>query len=225
LVSPDFFLAQVFCRTFIATYLLYRRAGVKHLEACTIIDLIEERLGKPEADACKAHLKACSVCVEEYHFWRQMNSTLRSERLENPSEELTQQCISIFPGAPAASGFIRVLGQIVFDSLIGPVAALATRGVEGGARQLVVHIDEVDIHLRIAGSGSKQRIQGQILPRGQGTAVNAACITLLALGRSTQSTKSDDLGLFDFRDVPRAPLVMSVKLLSSRLVGYLSIPE
>ena len=197
---------------------------MSHLEASTIIDLVEERLGEPEVGACKAHLKTCSVCVAEYQFWRQMNATLMSERLQDPSEELIQQCITIFPGAPAGGGFRRVLGRIVFDSLIGPVAALATRG-ESGARQLVVHIDEVDIHIRIAGSGSKQRIQGQLLPRGHGTAVNAACVTLLALGRSTQSTTSDDLGLFDFRDVPRAPLVMSVKLRSSRLVGFLSIPE
>jgi len=195
-----------------------------HVETSTIIDLIEERLGEPEVGACKGHLKTCSVCEEEYHFWRQMNATLRSERLKDPSEELTQRCISIFPGAPAAKGFRRVLGKIVFDSFFTPTVVLATRG-ESGARQIVAHIDEVDIHLRIAGSGSKQRIQGQILPRGRGTAVNAACVTLLALGRATQSTTSDDLGLFDFRDVPRAPLVMSVKLRSSHLVGFLSIPE
>jgi hypothetical protein len=197
---------------------------MSHLETSTIMDFIEERLGASEVSACEAHLKTCSVCEQEYHFWRQMNAILTSERLEDPSEEQTQECISIFPGAPPASGFRRVLGKILFDSIFAPPPALAIRG-EGGARQIVAHIEEVDIHLRIAGSGSKQRIQGQILPRGQGTAVNAACVTLLALGRTTQSTTSDDLGLFDFRDVPKAPLVMSVKLRSSRMVGFLSIPE
>jgi hypothetical protein len=144
-----------------------------HLETSTIIDFIEERLGASEVSACEAHLKTCSVCEQEYRFWRQMNATLTSERLEDPSEEQTQECISIFPGAPAASGFRRVLGKILFDSVFAPPPALAIRG-EGGARQIVAHIEDVDIHLRIAGSGPKQRIQGQILPRGQGTAVNAA---------------------------------------------------
>jgi len=195
-----------------------------HVETSMMIDLIEGRLGGPEVAACKAHLKTCSVCEEEYHFWRQMNTTLTSMRLESPSDELTQQCISIFPGAPPSGGFRRVLGKIVFDSFFGPSVVLAARG-ESSARQIVVRIDEVDIHLRIAGSGARRRIQGQILPRGQGTTVDAACVTLLALGRSTQSTTSDALGLFDFRDVPKVPLVMSVKLQSSRLVGYLSIPE
>jgi len=197
---------------------------MNHVETAVIIDLVEERLSGPEAAACKAHLDACPVCAETYHFWWQFNSMLGSERLVDASEQLTERCISIFPGAPPESGFRQIIGQIVFDSFLRPAPALAIRG-ERDARQMVVQMEEVDVHLRITGTGSKQTIQGQILPRGDETAIQGACITLLALGRTTRSTTSDHLGVFDFRDVPKAPLIVSIKSPASRFVGVLSIAE
>src|SRR5436853_5099805 len=149
---------------------------------------------------------------------------LAAERLVDASEQLTERCISIFPGAPPESGFRQIIGQVVFDSFLRATPALAIRG-ERDARQMVVHMEEVDVHLRITGAGSRQTIQGQILPRGDESSVNGACVTLLVLGRTTRSTTSDHLGVFDFRDVPKAPLIVSVKLQASRLVGVLSIDE
>ena len=197
---------------------------MNHLETSVIMDLVEQRLSESETAACKAHLDACSVCAETYHFWWQFNAMLASGHLVDASEQLTERCISIFPGAPPESGFRQIIGQVIFDSFLRPTPALAIRG-ERDARQMVVHMEEVDVHLRITGTGSKQTIQGQILPRGDKTAVNGACVTLLALGRTTRSAMSDHLGIFDFKDVPKAPLIVSVKLQASRFVGVLSIGE
>jgi len=86
-------------------------------------------------------------------------------------------------------------------------------------------MDEVDVHLRITGTHSKLNVQGQILPRIEGISIDGARLTLLALGQTTRSTTSDHLGVFDFRDVPEATLVMSVELASSRFTGVVSVPE
>jgi hypothetical protein len=198
--------------------------GMNHLETSVIIDLVEQRLSEAEAAACKAHLDTCSVCAETYQSWCQFNSTLAPEPLVDASEELIKRCISIFPGAPPESGFRQTIGQVVFDSLLRPTPALGIRG-ERDARQTVFHMDKIDVHIRITGTGSRQTIKGQILPRGDETAVNAACVTLLALGRTTRSTTSDHLGVFDFRDVPKAPTIITIKLQASRFVGVLSIGE
>jgi hypothetical protein len=197
---------------------------MNHLQESVIIDFVEQRLSEADAASCGAHLEACSVCAEVYHFWWHFHSTITSERLADAAEQLIQRCIGIFPGAPPESGFRQVIGQIVFDALLQPAAALAIRG-EADARQMVFHVEDVDIHLRISGTGSRQAIQGQILPRGDETAITGAYVTLLALGRATLSTTSDRFGVFDFRDVPKAPLIMSINLQSSRLVGVLSITE
>lgn len=53
----------------------------------------------------------------------------------------------------------------------------------------------------------------------------ARALILLALGRTTRSTTSDELGMFEFRDVPKAQLLMIVKLESGRFVGLISVNE
>lgn len=197
---------------------------MNHLDSSVIIDFVEQRLSEADTASCSAHIEACSACAEICHFWRYFHSTITSARLSDASEQLIQRCIGIFPGAPPESGFRQVIGQIVFDAFLQPAAAGAVRG-ELNARQMVFHVEDMDIHLRISGTGSKQAIQGQILPRGDASAITGAYVTLLALGRATLSTTSDRFGVFDFRDVPKAPLIMSIKLQSSRLVGVLSITE
>jgi hypothetical protein len=197
---------------------------MNHPETSVIMDFIEQRLSEADAASCREHIEVCSICAEVYHFWWHFHSSITSERLVDAPEQLIQRSIDIFPGAPPESGFRQVIGQIVFDAFVQPAVALAIRG-EPDARQMVFHVEDVDVHLRIIGTGSKQMIQGQILPRGNEIAINGACVTLLALGRSTLSTTSDRFGVFDFRDVPPAPLIMSIKLESSRLVGLLSVTE
>ena len=195
---------------------------MNHLETSDIIDLVEQRLSETETAAGKTHLEVCPVCADTYRYWWQFNAMLASGQLVDASEQLTERCIGIFPGAPPESGFRQIIGQVVFDSFLRPAPVLAIRG-ERDARQMVVQMEEIDVHLRITGTGSKQTIQGQILPRGEKTAVNGACINLLALGRTTRSTTSDHLGVFDFKDVPKVHLILSVKLQASGFVGVLSI--
>jgi len=188
------------------------------------MDFIEQRLSEPERAECEAHIETCSVCKEMFQFWWQFRSTIASERLVDAPEDLITDCIAIFPGAPAPAGFRQNIGRVLFDSFFDPAPALAIRG-ERAARQMVIQMDEVDIHLRITGTESKQNIQGQILPRSDGISVDGARITLLALGKSTQSTTSNHLGVFCFTDVSKAPLVMSVEVGSSHFTGLLSVAE
>jgi len=110
---------------------------MNHLETSVIIDLVEQRLSESETAACKTYLEGCSVCANTYQYWWQFNARLASGRLVDASEQLTERCISIFPGAPPESGFRQIIGQVIFDSLLRPMPALAIRG-ERGARQRVV---------------------------------------------------------------------------------------
>jgi hypothetical protein len=197
---------------------------MNHPDTSVILDFIEKRLSESEAAVCKGHLEACSICTETYQFWRQFNSTPPSQPLRDAPDQLTERCISIFPGAPAESGFRQIIGLIVFDSFLWTIPVLAIRG-EREARQMVFHMEKIDVHLRITGAGSKQTIQGQILPRSDETVVDAASITLLALGRTTLSAMTDHLGVFDFREVPNVPVIISIKLQANRFVGVLSISK
>ena len=195
-----------------------------HFDVAAVMDFLEQRLPEQEIAAYGVHMETCSICAEMYHFWWHFLSTITSERLVDAPERLINRCIGIFPGAPARNGFRQEFGRILFDSFFQPAPAPAIRG-EHAARQIVIQMDEVDVHLRITGTHSKLNVQGQILPRIEGISIDGAHLTLLALGQTTRSTTSDHLGVFDFRDVPKATLVMSVELASSRFTGVVSVPE
>ena len=195
-----------------------------HFDVAAVMDFREQRLPEQEIAAYGVHMETCSICAEMYHFWWHFLSTITSERLVDAPERLINRCIGIFPGAPARDGLRQEFGRVLFDSFFQPAPALAIRG-EHAARQIVIQMDEVDVHLRITGTHSKLNVQGQILPRIEGISIDGAHLTLLALGQTTRSTTSDHLGVFDFRDVPKATLVMSVELASSRFTGVVSVPE
>src|SRR2546425_1002408 len=119
-----------------------------HLEVARVMDFIEQRLSEPEMADYEGHIDTCSACKKMYQFWWHFRTTVAAERLVDAPEQVIRRCIGIFPGAPAPDGFRQEIGRILFDSFFQPAPVLGIRG-ERAARQMVIQMDGLDIHLRI----------------------------------------------------------------------------
>ena len=109
----------------------------------------------------------------------------------------------------------------LFDSHAQPALA-GTRGTED-ARHLVLRAEGFDIHVKVSGVAPSRQMAGQILARGGPVPVNNARLHLLRDGERLATTVADELGEFQFNDVPEGLLSLQVDLPNLTVVGALSL--
>jgi hypothetical protein len=195
-----------------------------HLRAETVLDLLDGRLDKDQEAFWKRHLEICKDCAQEAERWKDFNSDLKRSRLKSASEQDLQKAMSIFPESPGGErhGVRSVLASIVFDSLLQPAFAGA-RGVSSAARQLVMHAEEFDIHVKIWGDDNNRQMLGQLLPRSGEDFVHTARFHLLRNGERIETTAVDELGEFRFSDVPDGHLSLQIDLPNLTVIGALNV--
>ena len=115
-----------------------------------------------------------------------------------------------------------VLASIVFDSFLQP-AFSGARGVASAARQLVMHAEEFDIHVKIWGDDNHRQMLGQLLPRSREDFVQRARFHLLRNGERIETTAVDDMGEFHFIDVPEGNLSLQIDLPNLTVIGALNV--
>lgn len=109
----------------------------------------------------------------------------------------------------------------LFDSHAQPKLA-GTRG-DTDARQLVLRAEGFDIHVKVIGTAPFRQMNGQILTRGAPVPVERARLHLLRDGERLATTLADQLGEFQFNDVPEGLLSLQVDLPNLTVVGALSL--
>jgi len=197
-----------------------------HLSPEIAFDLLEGRLLRDQEAFWKQHLEICRDCAEYVEGWRTMGTTLRRSHLESAPDEELQEAINVFPSSlEQKSSTIRsVIASIIFDSFAEPAFA----GVRGGAapaRQLVMHAEEFDIHVKIWGDSDRRQMLGQLLPRNGKNFVNTARFHLLRNGERIETTAVDDVGEFHFSDVPEGDLSLQIDLPNLTVIGALNMKE
>jgi hypothetical protein len=197
-----------------------------HLSPEIAFELLEGRLLPDQAAFWKQHLEICRDCAEQVEGWRTIGITLRRSHLKSAPDEELQEAINVFPYSPGQKNpTIRsVIASIIFDSFAEPAFA----GVRGGAapaRQLVMHAEEFDIHVKIWGDSDRRQMLGQLLPRNGKNFVNTARFHLLRNGERIETTAVDDVGEFHFSDVPEGDLSLQIDLPNLTVIGALNVKE
>jgi hypothetical protein len=108
--------------------------------------------------------------------------------------------------------------HVIFDSSLASKSS-GTRGASA-VRQVRFLARDVDIHLKISGSG-KKTVVGQVSVGA--TAVRNGLVTLLAGDETVDSAVSDDSGEFTLRDVAAGKITMEIFIPSRRIIATLDV--
>ena len=197
---------------------------MSHVDAATIIDLVEQRMPESARETYQQHLAACQHCGEEYDFWWTFLSGLGPSRLTDAPNDLIDECIAMFPKTKRPfAGFQRA--RILFDSFRQPLPAMGMRGGSADSRRLVIRVDDLDVHIRISGKQYCRTIQGQLLFLDSKELIDGAQISLCILGRANQLTSTNTYGEFRFDGVPAGPAHFLINLSSQGRIAQFSIKE
>jgi hypothetical protein len=195
-----------------------------HVDAATIIDLVEQRMPETEREAYQQHLAACQHCTEEYDFWWTFLSGLGPSLLTDAPKDLVDECIAMFPRTKRPfAGFQQA--RTLFDSFRQPLPAMGLRGASIDSRRLVIRVDDLDVHIRISGKPYSRTIQGQLLCLDSKELIDSAQISLSILGRPGQLTYTNTLGEFRFDGVPAGSAHFLINLSSQGRIAQFSIKE
>jgi hypothetical protein len=197
---------------------------MSHVDAATIIDLVEQRLPESAREPYQRHLAVCPHCTEEYDFWWTFLSGLGPSRLTDAPKDLIDECVAMFPKTKRPfGGFQRA--HVLFDSFRQPLPAMGLRGGSVDSRRLIIRVDDLDVHIKISGKQYSRTIQGQLLFLDSKEVIDGAQISLCILGRANQFTCTNTFGEFRFDGVPAGPAHFLINLSSQGRIAQFSIKE
>jgi len=195
-----------------------------HLNTEVALDLIEGRLEPEQESFWKRHMEICGTCAMDILRWKEIRVDLKRSHLASAPEQDVEKTLAIFPAPEPRSTIRSVLASIIFDSLLQPALAGA-RGSVSPARQLVLHVADFDIHIKLWGTKAHRQMIGQLLPRETGEFVGSIRCHLIRNGEKIESTVTDQLGEFRFSDVPEGDLSLQLDLPNVTIIGALNIAE
>jgi hypothetical protein len=195
---------------------------MRHVDPAIMMDMVEQRASKSKHECYEQHLTDCRRCAAEYDSWWTFLSGLGPSSLTDAPTELINECIAIYrKPEPLPSRIQRA--SLLFDSFLQPLAAAGLRGTPAESRQIVLHTQVFDVHMKISGKESNRRIMAQLLPSQPDTLVDGAQIQLHIPGCPAQVTRSNELGQFTFSEVPNRPLSFFIELPSSGSIIQFSV--
>ena len=195
---------------------------MRHVDPAIMIDMIEQRASKSEREPYEQHVTDCRRCAAEYDSWWTFLSGLCPSSLTDAPTELINECIAIYrKPEPLPSRFQRA--SLLFDSFFQPLAVAGLRGTPAESRQVVLHTQVFDVHVKVSGKESDRRIMAQLLPLQPDTIVEGAQIQLHIPGCPSQVTRSNELGQFTFSGVPNGTLLFFIELPSSGNIIQFSV--
>ena len=115
-----------------------------------------------------------------------------------------------------------IVAAILFDSLTQPFAD--ARGAMD-SRQVVMHAEELDIHLKISANRSQHQILGQVFARNETQFLSKVRVQLLLDSKPFKTTWSDNFGQFQFDEVPEGAVRLQLDLPRLTVVGGITINE
>ena len=195
---------------------------MRHVDPAIMIDMIEQTASKSERKSYEQHLTDCPRCAAEYDSWWTFLSGLGPSSLTDAPTELINEGIAIYrKPEPLPSRIQRA--SLLFDSFLQPLAVAGLRGTAAESRQVVLHTEVFDVHVKISGKESDRRIMAQLLPSQPDTIVDRAKIQLHIPDCPAQVTRSNELGQFTFSGVPNGPLLFFIELPSLGSIVQFSV--
>jgi len=194
-----------------------------HLKPENALDLLEKRLDKVHELSWNQHLQGCKDCAKILDQWRELRSGLKRSHLRSAPNDDLRQAELLFRSAPepGASKLRRVLAAVIFDSFLEP--ALAGARGSGTSRQLVLHSEILDIHVKIWGEHGHRQLMGQLMLHTNDRFGEQVHCHLLQKGKRVDTTTIEDLGEFHFTRVPDGELTLEIDLPTLTIIGALDI--
>lgn len=169
----------------------------RHLSSATLLELLAKVHTEVPAGALK-HLRECARCSGDLADLRLLAASLRDTGTEPSSEALARAYALLEPKLPRRSEVkCFTLARLVHDS--GSFPAVPSVRAPMGSRQQVWRTPEVDVDLRLEGSGlgSPAALLGQVLPRGRRRSPSSeGRVWLLEPGRAVSSSSVTQSGEF-----------------------------
>jgi hypothetical protein len=197
-----------------------------HLNSEIAVDFIEVRLPKDEQTFWQKHLEGCNECTEDLGSWQQLVTDLKRSHLKSVPAAVRNNVIEFFPRrrGESGSGVRSVIATLIFDSF-RQTAFAGARGPSAAARQLVMRAEDFDVHIKVWGEPEHRQMLGQLLPRSGESFVRVARFHLLRNGERIETVPIDEMGEFQFTDVPEGDLSLQIDLPNLTVIGALKVQE
>jgi hypothetical protein len=120
----------------------------------------------------------------------------------------------------------EIIASVIFDSFAQSVTAAvraeaATYEQQQAMRQVVFQAEDYDIYVRVSTFEDHRDLLGQILPRDSQAFVNDASLYLRHDDERIASTAVNELGEFQFCDVPDGMLSLQIDLPNMTIISAL----
>lgn len=182
----------------------------QHLSFARLVELVEDRLtAEAQADA-HTHLTGCPRCSTQFAHLAQTVGLMRADTSEAAPRDAVAYALNIFrPRAEAKQPSLlrRLVAALSFDSAqLNPAYGVRSGQSASAARQLLYSAGEKDIDLRIAQSGEKWVVSGQLLGECSGGRVE------LQGERSAAATYLNEQCEFALPAVPAGTYTLRLRL-------------
>jgi len=199
-----------------------------HLNSETALDLAEGKASESEQRFWDSHIESCHDCALDLRHWAILADWVRGAHLMDAPDESLVLARGIFTPTPKKSGLrIRqVIASLIFDSYAQPEFA----GIRAGAtaaretpRHIVWRAGEFDLHVTISTLEDHRDLLGQILPQGDGTFIQQARLHLRRGEERLGSTCVNEMGEFQFDDLPEGLLSLQIDLPHLTVISALAV--
>ncbi|HVG18467.1 MAG TPA: zf-HC2 domain-containing protein [Blastocatellia bacterium] len=173
-----------------------------------LIDYLDDRLDRAEADRFATHLSAgCPQCAETRDWYERVRVIAASDESIEPPSWVFKRAVRIFENKPSRPRLVERMGQVfatlIFDSLAQPAVA-GVRSTETTNRQLLYRAGDYSIDLQVAPAEHlRTDLTGQILKEGELAfdSVSGLRLEISRGGAPVFSTVTGDLGEFKISGV------------------------
>jgi hypothetical protein len=182
----------------------------RHLPFERVVDLAEKRLVGADDQRARSQLGTCGACAASLATVERILALMRRDAArqgdEEPPTHVVQRAVRLFCQRPPTAR--RLLGALLFDSAIQPLAAAGVRGPAAPGRQLIFTAGAYDLELRLTASpdGQLHTVRGQVL----GPCEGAGRIELADAQSTVREAVLDELCQFDLKTVPSGKYALTL---------------
>jgi hypothetical protein len=200
-----------------------------HLNPKIALDLAEGTMKQSEKSQLDKHLTTCTECADEVQAWTDLLKTVSRAHLLSAPPEAVLSAKKIFRAKTTwktRSSLRQIVATVLFDSFAEPAASTVRAEAahdNQAVRQVVFQAEEYDIYLRLSMFEDHRDLLGQILPRESREFITDASLSLRHHDERIASTAVNELGEFQFCDVPDGMLSLQIDLPNVTIISALSV--
>jgi hypothetical protein len=201
-----------------------------HVKSEIVLNLIDGTISSDDRSFWEKHLRSCTECATEYRNWSALLERIKRPHLIAAPADVLAQAKKLFQTEKSMEkrpSLRQIVASIIFDSFAQPalvrVRAQAATYEKVALRQVVLQAEEFDIHLRFSLFEDHHDLLGQILPRDSHGFVSNANLYLRNNEERISSASANELGEFQFCDVPNGALSLQIDLPTVTIISTIDI--